>query len=163
MKRLKSVLAALLIVSAALVFCGCSLFIAKPDNKPYEPDIPAPSPHDGLFVSEHGTLRFFGDGKRVVFDFDEELAKLTGLPAGEQEGAYEFLSGDLPPHGSMPIRYDVAHELRISLGETSVVIQLGIASEDGKTASSGVGTVTEERIPLLFSADKNFSVIFKKE
>lgn len=135
----------------------------EPENIPYEPDTPAPAPHDGLFVSEHGTMRFDGDGEHIAYDFDEELAELVGLPAGEQEGTYVFLSGDLPPHGSMPSRYDVAHELRITVGDLSAVIELGIAAEDGKNASSGVGTVTSTRIPMLFDGDGFFTVMFRKD
>jgi hypothetical protein len=134
----------------------------EPENIPYEPDTPAPEPHTGLFVSEHGTMQFDGDGERVFYEFDEELAELVGLPAGEQEGTYVFLSGDLPPHGSMPIRYDVAHEMRIVVGEQSAVIGLGLAAEDGKTASSGLGIVTSTQIPMLFHDDGFFSVVFQK-
>ena len=74
-----------------------------------------------------------------------------------------FLSGDLPPHGSVPVRCDTAHELRITVGEQSAAIELGIAAEDGRTASSGMGTVTPERIPLLFSDGGFFSVVFVKD
>ena len=134
------------------------------DNYPYEPDTPAPDPHDGTFVSEHGTMTFNGDGTSLVFDFDEELAELAGLPAGEQTGTYVFLSGDLPPHGSIDVRYDIAHEWQISLDDEYVVIDLGLASDDGSTASVGVDIVTDTRIPLLFQKDgKFFSVIFEKE
>ena len=135
----------------------------KLDNYPYEPDTPVPDPHTGTFVSDHGTMTFNGDGKTVVIDIDGELAGLAGLPEGINEGTYVFLSGDLPPHGSMEIRYDVAHELQIEAGGTSVVIDLGIAAADGKSGQSGVGTVTEERIPLMFKGEDGFfSVIFIK-
>ena len=152
-----------LLLLALALFAGCSFPGWEPDNMPYEPDTPAPSAHDGIFVSEHGSMAFDGDGEHVSYDFDGELAALAGLPAGEQEGTYVFLSGDLPPHGSVPVRYDTAHELQITVGGQSVVIGLGIAAEDGKTASSGVGTVTPERIPLLFSDDGFFSVVFAKD
>ena len=134
------------------------------DNYPYEPDTPAPDPHEGRFVSEHGTMLFNGDGVSIVIDFDEELAALLELPSGQQEGEYVFLSGNLPPHGSFDVRYDIAHELRISVGDVSTVVDLGLASEDGSTAEVGVNTVTDQRIPLLFRRDgKSFTVIFKKE
>ena len=71
------------------------------------------------------------------------------------------------PNDSFPIRYDVAHELEITLdnhGETYVkVFDCGIASVDGSSAQSGVNTVTPERIPLLFQKDHFFSVIFLKQ
>ena len=133
------------------------------ENKPYEPDTPAPAPHDGVFTSEHGTMTFNGDNETVVVNFDDTLADLVGIPSGEHKMKYEFLSGDLPPHGSMPIRYDVAHELRFSTEKDSYVVQVGIAAEDGSSATVGRDMVTGERIPLLFRGEKgSFSVIFNK-
>ena len=152
-----------LLLAVLVLLITCTACGWEPDNIPYEPDTPEPAPHDGLFVSEHGTMTFSGDGESVVIDFDEELAELVGLPAGEQEGTYVFLSGDLPPHGSMPSRYDVAHELQITVGEQSAVIDVGLAAEDGKTAASGTGIVTPARIPMLFHNDSFFSVVFQKE
>ncbi len=154
---------AVLLLAVLALLLSCASCGWEPDNIPYEPDTPEPAPHDGLFVSEHGTMTFSGDGESIVIDFNKELAALVGLPAGEQEGTYVFLSGDLPPHGSMPSRYDVAHELRITVGEQSSVIAIGIASEDGKTAVSGTGIVTPARIPMLFRGDRSFSVVFRKE
>ncbi len=133
------------------------------DNFPYEPDWPAPAAHTGLFTSDHGTMLFNGDGKTLVYDFDERLAELTGLPQGKNEATYVFLTGNLPPHGSMETRYDVAHELKISVrGKAEVVLDVAIANPDGKTAIAGTNIVTEERIPLLFYEDRYFSVIFEK-
>lgn len=159
MKKLALLLAALLILC---VFCAC----AGPgdDNRPYDPGTPEPAAHSGEFVSAHGSLRFNGDGKTVVINFDKKLAGLTGLPEGEQEASYVFLSGDLPPHGSVPVRYDTAHELKLSVGDKSAVISMAIAAEDGKTSQAGVGTVTPERIPMCFSEnDKLFTVSFVKK
>ncbi len=34
---------------------------------PYEPDTPAPPPHEGVFTSEHGTMTISGDGEAVDF------------------------------------------------------------------------------------------------
>ena len=167
MKKLLKFLALVLIL-AALV-CGVLAYLNYRertflDNYPYEPDTPAPDPHDGTFVSEHGTMVFNGDGESVTIVFDSKLSELTGLPQGETEATYVFLSGDLPPHGSIDVRYDIAHELQINAGDTSVVIDLGDAAEDGSTATVGVGTVTEERIPLLFRIDgKSVTVAFEKE
>ena len=158
-----------IILLAALLAIGILSYVSKKqreelDNYPYEPDTPAPDPHEGAFVSEHGTMVFNGDGSSLVFDFDEELSELTGLPSGEQTGTYVFLSGDLPPHGSVDVRYDVAHEWQITLDDTCVVIELGLAAEDGSTAQVGVNIVTDTRIPFLFMKDgKSFSVIFEKE
>lgn len=136
----------------------------KPDNIPYEPDTPAPDPHTGVFESRQGTMTFNGDGETVVCNFSQEFADLTGLPAGEAEGKYVFLSGDLPPHGSVDVRYDVAHELEITVNGNSIVVELGIASRDGSTAQVGVGVVTENRIPVLLRKDgKRVTVTFEKK
>lgn len=147
-----------------LLCCGCAAADDQPDNMPYEPDTPAPAAHDGIFRSEHGSLRFNGDGESIVIDFDSELSARTGLPEGEQEGTYVFLSGDLPPMGSSPVRYDAAHELQITVGEQSAVIQLGIAAEDGSTAQTGVDTVTSDAIPFLFDTQDSFAtILFERE
>ena len=155
----------ILLVLATLLLCGgCHAQVPRPENRPWEPDTPVPAPHDGIFRSDHGTMRFNGDGESVEIDFDAELAALAGLPKGARKGTYEFLSGELPPHGSLPVRYDVAHELRISTGWRSSVLKLGLAQEDGKSFRSGTGTVTGTRIPLVFSADDRFlTILFLKE
>ncbi len=149
-------------IIALLVLCGgCA---SKPDNVPYEPDSPAPTAHEGVFTSDHGTMTFNGDGESVELNLDGELAALTGLPEGKSEGTYAFLSGELPPGGSVPVRYDAAHELRISVNGQSAVITVGIAARDGSGASVGVGVVTAEKIPLLFlEDDKSFDITFLKE
>ena len=151
-----------LLAGLLLVCCwGCAGL--SHENRPYEPDTPPPAAHEGLFVSDHGSLRFNGDGVSLEYDFDRELAAWAGLPEGKQQGTYVFLSGDLPPHGSVPVRYDVAHGLKIILDGQSAVLRLGIAAEDGSSSHVGVGTVTPERIPLLFSRDKLFTLTFQKQ
>ena len=155
----------ILLAFVVLLLCGgCHPGFPEPENRPYEPDTPAPAPHDGVFRSEHGVMRFNGDGESSVIDFDAELSALTGLPEGECGGTYEFLSGELPPLGSMPVRYDVAHELRISAGGKTSVVQLGLVLEDGKSCQSGTGTVTETRIPLVTNVYGRFrGTFFLKE
>ena len=160
-KDLAILIALLLLLSAVLT--GCLGRGSNPGNMPYEPDTPAPDPHEGSFLSDHGTMSFNGDGESVTIDFDEELAELTGLPAGKNEGSYRFLSGELPPHGSMPIRYDAAHELEITVGDVTAVITMGLAAEDGSTGTVGINTVTPERIPMLFRGETYFDIIFQKE
>jgi len=153
----------LALLLAALLLAGCGGG-QNPGNAPYEPDTPAPAPHDGVFVSPHGALTFNGDGESLALELDAALADRTGLPAGYCAGTYVFLSGELPPNGSVPVRYDAAHEIRVTVGEQTAVLALGLASEDGKTASVGVGVVTAEHIPLLFFEDgKNETVLFEKE
>ena len=117
-------------------------------NYPYEPDSPAPAPHKGYFASEHGTMSFNGDGESVTIDFDKPLAAAVGLPAGEQKATYAFKSGDLPPHGKIPIRYDVAMYLSITAGSQYADIAVGIVSEDG-IKSTGTNCTTEDRITFI--------------
>ena len=144
--------------------CGCLCGCIVDDNRPYDPGTPEPDPHDGLFASEHGSLRFNGDGKTVTIDFDEELAKLTGLPAGETEGRYVFLSGDLPPHGSVEVRYDTAHELKLTVGDKSVVLQIGEASGNSGSYHVSLDMVTPERIPLVVTGNTgNVFLAFEKQ
>ena len=43
------------------------------------------------------------------------------------------------------------------------MIPLGLASDDGSTASVGTNVVTSERIPFLFDIDgKNMTILFEK-
>lgn len=160
--KLSPVSCTVLLFAALFLLTGCSRPVSGPDNYPYEPDAPAPAAHVGTFISSHGTMKYNGEGESVAIDFDRELAELTGLPEGPWEGTYAFLSGDLPPHGSVPVRYDIAHEMRITVGGQSAVIDLGLASEDGRTGQVGVNMVTPERIPMLFSGDSFFTVEFRK-
>ena len=160
MKRILLILTALLVCAA----CFYMLFLRSPrdgGNYPAVPDTPAPDPHNGLFVSEYGSMEFNGDGTTVIIDFGPELADMSGLPEGRQEGTYTFLSGDLPPHGSFEIRYDAAHELRITIGDDSVVIRVGIITVSG-TVQVGLQTVTPEMIPTVFYKDDSpVGVVFE--
>ena len=151
------------ILAVLLWLCGCSaLFTDR--NIPYEPESPTPAPHDGIFISEHGRMEFNGDGTSICIEFDDLLSELTGLEAGRHEGSYVFLSGDLPPSGNVPVRYDAAHILQISCGEQSAMIDVGIADVNGSGASIGTGIVTAESIPLLFNNGKqNMTIAFDKD
>ena len=165
MKNLKtaiiSVMAVLFVTAAVILIFDP--FHMKNENKPYDPGTPEPAAHEGAFVSEHGMMVFHGDGKTVVINFDETLAELTGLPEGSHLATYRFLSGDLPPHGSVEVRYDTAHELEITTDEAVAVIQLGLASQDGSSAQAGAGMVTEKLIPLLLAdGERWFTVSFEK-
>lgn len=159
-KRTNTSICALLITVTVMMGCGVG---AGSPNMPYEPDTPPPAPHSGVFVSDHGTMEFNGDDKTVIADFDSELAQLLGIPEGKQELTYVFLSGNLPPGGSVDCRYDVAHELRLSTADTTVVVDMAIIQEDG-TVTLGIDTVTPERIPMFFRGDKEpLNVIFIKQ
>ena len=162
MKNIKRIILAAVVLLAAVIFYV--LFVRSPrdnGNYPAVPDTPAPAPHSGLFVSDHGSLEFNGDGSTVIIDLDPELAELSGLPEGKQEGTYTFLSGNLPPHGSFDIRYDAAHEIRLTAGDISAVIDLGIVTEGG-TVQKYLQMVTPESIPMvLFKDKKPIAVVFE--
>ena len=155
MKNIKRIILAAAVLLAAVIFY--MLFVRSPrdnGNYPAVPDTPAPAPHSGRFVSDHGSLEFNGDGSTVIIDLDPELAELSGLPEGKQEGTYTFLSGNLPPHGSFDIRYDAAHEIRLTVGDISAVIDLGIVTEGG-TVQKYLQMVTPESIPMVLYKDGN--------
>ena len=162
MKNIKRIILAAAVLLAAVIFYV--LFVRSPrdnGNYPAVPDTPAPAPHSGRFVSDHGSLEFNGDGSTVIIDLDPELAELSGLPEGKQEGTYTFLSGNLPPHGSFDIRYDAAHEIRLTVGDISAVIDLGIVTEGG-TVQKYLQMVTPESIPMVLYKDgKPAAVVFE--
>ena len=154
------VLTTLLLMFMMVLMTGCREQEAEPfvdKNMPYEPDTPAPNPHEGVFTSEHGTMTFPGDGENVVIDFDKELSEYLELPEGKQEARYFFMTGILPPHGKMPIRYDVAHEFQIIAGEgenrKAVDIEIG-EFRDG-SFSTGTNCTTADRITFFVDLDKN--------
>ncbi len=46
-------------------------------NRPYEPDGPAPDPHDGVFVYEDSSLTFNGDSQSVALSLKGELCVMS--------------------------------------------------------------------------------------
>lgn len=162
--RIKRLLCILLTAAVLAALCGC-LRKPKPDNMPYEPDTPAPPPLNGVFASAGGTLTFNGDKSSVVLDLSPDFAARTGLPEGYSEGTYAFIQ-DLPPHGHVPVRYDTAHNLDITIGEGEerifVSLEIGFAAEDGSTATVYIGAVTEESIPILLTDEGFETVLFQK-
>ena len=57
----------------------------------------------------------------------------------------------------------MAHKLRITIGEESYVLEIGIASEDHQSSTGVNGTVTDKRIPIVYIDDyKFYSMIFRK-
>ncbi len=157
-------------VLAVAVLCAGGLFIydrmhnTDHGNYPYDPGTPIPDPHKGVFKCGENSLTFPGDDESVTIELSEEAAANLGLPAGKYDAKYEFLSGPLPPHGSVPVRYDVAHELSLKINGKEYVLDLAEATEDGKTATFGVDTVTPKRIPLLYrEGDKYYTLAFVKE
>ena len=150
--RRRGLLLAALCAALALALSGCGrVGGVQPDNMPYEPDTPAPAPHEGRFQSDYGTMTFNGDGKSVVLDLDGDFAARLGLPAGEQTAAYAFCSGYLPPHGYVETRYDAAMELRLTVGEGEGAVTVMI--DAGKYADgnfyTGTNCITADRITLF--------------
>ena len=95
----------LIALASALLLCGCAR------EQPPEETSPAPPPHEGVFVSDMGTLRFNGDGESVTLSLGAELSEATGLPEGQSEGSYAFLFH----HGLW--RYDQADTFVVTVGE----------------------------------------------
>ncbi len=156
------ILARILLAAVLAALCGCG---AKPDNRPYEPDTSPPPPLEGVFSSAGGTMSFNGDGRTVALDLEPDFAARTGLPEGHSEGTYAFIQ-DLPPHGHVPVRYDTAHNLDVTVGEGEerifVSLEIGFAADDGSAASVFIGAVTEESIPILLTGDVCETVLFQK-
>ncbi len=141
------------------ILTGCD---TNPGNQPYEPDTPAPENHNGTFTSEHGSMVFNGDGKSITIDFDDELAGLINIPSGKHTGTYGFYSGELPPNGSVDVRYDVAHEMKLFIDDVTYTIDVGIKDEGG-TYHTGLNVVTPDSIPFIFKVDDDHvNIIFKK-
>ena len=161
MKR-RALCCILLAAAILAALCGC---IGKPDNPPYEPDTSPPPPLKGVFSSSGGTMTFNGDERSVVLDMAPDFAARTGLPEGHSEGTYAFIQ-DLPPHGHVPVRYDTAHNLDITIGEGEerifVSLDIGFPTEDGSAATVFIGAVTEESIPILLTDDGYETVLFQK-
>ena len=151
---MKKIIAAVILAFSISTLAACGTLGGGAPNMPYVPDTPAPDPHIGLFVSDHGTMEFNGDGKTVIYNFDKTLAELTGLPEGEHEAEYSFMSGPLPPTGSTPIRYDVAHELKITVGSDSATIDIGVVNNG--SASTGTNCTTADRITFIYHADSGY-------
>jgi len=156
-RRWLCAVAAAALLLSALGCAGCT----RSDNRPYEPDTPVPEPHDGVFSSGASRMTFNGDGSTVILELDGGFAARTGLPEGRSEGTYAFIE-DLPPHGHVSVRYDTARDLDIYIGtgddQVMITLDLGYASEDGSSASSYIGMVTETCIPILVS-DGGFETI----
>ena len=122
---MKKLISAVLILALLLTFAACVY-----DGPPKEDGTPEPEAHRGVFVSDHGTMTFVGDGKSVVTDFDEELASLTGLPAGEHEATYAFMA-NTPPH-RYEYRWDKSNEFSVTVGEKTYVFgnKMSVTSTD---------------------------------
>ena len=116
----------LCLLLALLTACGN-------DNTPPDPGTPEPAPLNGTYISPEGTLIFNGDGESVVLkDISSVLADAIGLPMGESEGTYVFTF-----HGGL-WRYDVAEELRITVGEQTC----GLTNMPGETGEGVVAVAS---------------------
>ena len=136
-----------LFAALALFLAACGGVGPVDRNEPYEPDTPAPAPHEGTFVSAHGTMTFSGDGQTVALSFDDDLAGRLGLPAGEHEASYAFRSGYMPPHGYVDVRYDTAMTFWMTVGETTAMAEIG-QYQDGQFYT-GTNCTTADRITFF--------------
>ncbi|MBR3289466.1 MAG: hypothetical protein IKI63_01660 [Clostridia bacterium] len=108
----------------ALILCLCMvlcLTAACGDDRPPAEDSPAPAPHDGVFLSDYGTLTFHGDGKTVQLKVTPAFSTLSGLPAGEYEATYVFLLQN------KEWRYDQAETVRFTVEGQSYSFPLAIS------------------------------------
>ncbi len=137
---------------------------SHPENLPYEPDTPPPSPHTGVFVSDDSTFTFSGDGESITVECGPAFSALSGLPEGETKGTYLFTSY-LPPYGMTDVRYDTAHNMEIFPEDGEhCTFDIGYAAEDGKTFTVYIGAVTEDTIPLCFQTEEGFRTVeFRKK
>ena len=149
--RRRAAAALWIVLCAALALSGCGGGRGDNGNMPYEPDTPAPAPHEGVFVSDHGTMTFNGDGESVLLDFDEALAGRLGLPAGAQAAAYEFRSGNLPPHGYVPVRYDTAMTFWLTVGEGggAATVKVEVGKYENGSFYTGTNCTAPDRITFF--------------
>ena len=127
-------------LALGLLLCACGGRDAPSDD-----GSPWPAAHDGLFVSEYGSLAFPGDGETVTLNFGPELAAATGLPEGECVGSYAFLY----QHGLW--RYDRADRLEL----TAAGVNYSFTHLFSET--------TAERIVLISPLEGQTELIFEKE
>lgn len=111
-----------------LALCLCMvlcLTAACGDDRPPVEDSPAPAPHEGVFLSDYGTLTFPGDGRTVHMKVQAAFSKLSGLPSGEYDATYVFL------FQNKEWRYDQAETIRFTVEGRSYSFPLAIsATED---------------------------------
>ena len=89
--RARRILALLLcLVIAAVAAVIIIQKVTDHGNSPPDPGTPVPDPHTGYFESELGSMTFNGDGKSVTIEFDDLIARDTGLPPGKHDAEYYF-------------------------------------------------------------------------
>ena len=96
-------------------------------------------------------MTFSGDGESVILNFDKKLSECLGLPEGEQEAKYVFMSGYLAPHGHVPVRYDVAFMIRLVVGEgdSRSIADVDIGLYENGSFYTGTNCTTPERITFF--------------
>ncbi len=81
-----------ILCSLMMVVMGSLFACHKRDGAPKVPGSKEELvPHDGIYVSEYGSLTFNGDGESIELDIGEELAAVSGMNAGYAAGTYYFL------------------------------------------------------------------------
>ena len=160
---------AIVLVLASCITAGILLYLkhrkdTAPVNDPSRTDAVLPPAHDGVFVSDFGTMTFNGDGRSVVIDAGEYFSVITGIPCGTSEGSYRFLSAADSSGERVPVLYDRAEEFEITIGSESYVLRTGIAVNNGNAVRNESGTIREDMIPFVFLDDhKFFDIRFEKQ
>ena len=109
-------------------------------------DLPHVEPHDGIFKNDHGSMTFNGDGKSVTIEFDDLIARDTGLPPGKHDAEYYFFL-PLAPAG-YACEYNEAHEMHFIIDGANYMVCVGEHTKDG-SFTTGVNTTTADRITLF--------------
>ncbi len=123
-------------------------------------DVPYVDPHDGVFVNEHGSMTFNGDGSTVICSFDAEIAEKTGLPEGDYEAEYYFYD-PIEPVGYV-CQYNEAHEIHFVIGDKTYVVDVGEHTEDD-SYMTGVDCTTADRITFFAIGIEGYYDFIKTE
>lgn len=108
----KSATTPMLALALICLLAGCIY-----DGPPRDMETSDPEPHNGIFVSEAGTLTFSGDGEMVLVEFNAEYADVCGNAPDGAEYLYSFLL-----YGGL-FRYDKAETLVLYHEDTDTTIR----------------------------------------
>ena len=106
----------------ALLLTAC-----RGQDLPPDDGTPEPPALEGEFASEFGSLRFYGDGRKITIDITAAFAEMTGLPEGKSEGTYVFI------FRNEEYRRDKAEYFRIMLGDKTYVFDNSPGATNGNS------------------------------
>ena len=144
MKRLPVLLTTIII---CLLFAGCS---PKSYDGPPDPGTPEPPFHDGIFMSEYGTMTFDGDGETVYIDFSPEYLEVLDNPPNEETYSYVFTW-----YSFGKCRYDVATEFKLYNDASDTSLNFSLYLE-------GEGT-TKDRIAFSYPTPDVQNIVFQRK